>query len=209
MVSHDVWKWWPLGLSDDKDLGFRPRFLSTESLGPCSSHVMGDHDQILHCMSPTPNNISPWNVKNITMSEHALQEQNMRGAWIKKGNMTHRWITQVVTEIFLRHLDLHYVIMIFTNLNAYDKTNMIHLLQAVLLFLNNMETIKWNQIIALFKEISCRYLNIACLQVCQIPRNYDHGLCFTMIYWSAIASMFWRLHHQTWDDKTITSLPMK
>ena len=31
-----------------KNLGLRPRFLSTESLGPCFSHSMGDHDQILH-----------------------------------------------------------------------------------------------------------------------------------------------------------------
>ena len=33
--------------SYDKNLGLRPRFLSTESLGPCFSHGMGDHDQIL------------------------------------------------------------------------------------------------------------------------------------------------------------------
>ena len=38
---------WPSGLSNDKNLGLRPRFLSTESLGPCFSHGMGDHDQIL------------------------------------------------------------------------------------------------------------------------------------------------------------------
>ena len=48
MVSHAVWKTWPSGLSYDKNLGLRPRFLSTESLGPCFSHGMGDHDQILH-----------------------------------------------------------------------------------------------------------------------------------------------------------------
>ena len=30
-----------------KELGLRSRFLSTESLGPCFSHGMGDHDQIL------------------------------------------------------------------------------------------------------------------------------------------------------------------
>ena len=48
MVSHAVWKTWPSGLSYDKNLGLRPRFLSTESLGPCFSHDMGDHDQILH-----------------------------------------------------------------------------------------------------------------------------------------------------------------
>ena len=47
MVSHVVWKTWPSGLSNDKNLGLRPRFLSTESLGPCFSHGMGDHDQIL------------------------------------------------------------------------------------------------------------------------------------------------------------------
>ena len=48
MVSHAVWKTWPSGLSYDKNLGLQPRFLSTESLGPCFSHGMGDHDQILH-----------------------------------------------------------------------------------------------------------------------------------------------------------------
>ena len=47
MVSRAVWKTWPLGLSYDKNLGLRPRFLSTESLGPCFSHGTGDHDQIL------------------------------------------------------------------------------------------------------------------------------------------------------------------
>ena len=47
MVSHTVWKTWPSGLSSDKNLGLRPRFVSTESLGPCFSHGMGDHDQIL------------------------------------------------------------------------------------------------------------------------------------------------------------------
>ena len=47
MVSHAVWKTWPSGLSNDKNLGLRPRFLSTESPGPCFSHGMGDHDQIL------------------------------------------------------------------------------------------------------------------------------------------------------------------
>ena len=47
MVSHVVWKTWPSGLSYDKNLGLRPRFLSTESLGPCFSHGMEDHDQIL------------------------------------------------------------------------------------------------------------------------------------------------------------------
>ena len=47
MVSHAVWKTWPSGLSNDKNLGIRPRFLSTESLGPCFSHGTGDHDQIL------------------------------------------------------------------------------------------------------------------------------------------------------------------
>ena len=41
-------KHWPSGLSNDINLGLRPRFLSTESLGPCFSHSTGDHDQILH-----------------------------------------------------------------------------------------------------------------------------------------------------------------
>ena len=43
MVSHAVWKTWPSGLSYDKNLGLRPRFLSTESLGPCFSHSMGSN----------------------------------------------------------------------------------------------------------------------------------------------------------------------
>ena len=47
MVSHAVCETWPSGLSYDKNLGLRPRFLSTESLEPCFSHGMGDHDQIL------------------------------------------------------------------------------------------------------------------------------------------------------------------
>ena len=47
MVSHAVWKTWPSGLSNDKNLGLRPQFLSTESLGPCFSHGTVDHDQIL------------------------------------------------------------------------------------------------------------------------------------------------------------------
>ena len=34
----------PSGLSNDRNLGLRPRFLSTESLGPCFSHGMRDHD---------------------------------------------------------------------------------------------------------------------------------------------------------------------
>ena len=39
--------WLLMGFSNDKNLGLRPRFLSTESLGPCFSHGTGDHDQIL------------------------------------------------------------------------------------------------------------------------------------------------------------------
>ena len=39
--------WLPSAFSYDKNLGLRPRFLSTESLGPCFSHSTGDHDQIL------------------------------------------------------------------------------------------------------------------------------------------------------------------
>ena len=35
MVSHAVWKTWPSGLRNDKNLGLQPRFLSTGSLGPC------------------------------------------------------------------------------------------------------------------------------------------------------------------------------
>ena len=50
MFSHAVWKTWPSGLSNDKNLVLRPRFLSTESPGPCFSHSTGDHDQILHQM---------------------------------------------------------------------------------------------------------------------------------------------------------------
>ena len=51
MVSHAVWKAWPSGLSDDKNLGLRPRVFPTESLGLCFSHGLGDHDQILHYKS--------------------------------------------------------------------------------------------------------------------------------------------------------------
>ena len=60
MVSHAVWKTWPSGLSNDKNLGFRPRFLSTESLGPCFTHGMGDHDQILQHFhfSPAPSRLT-------------------------------------------------------------------------------------------------------------------------------------------------------
>ena len=48
MVSHAVWITWPSGLSDDKNLGLRPRFRrDTESFGPRFSHGMGDYDQIL------------------------------------------------------------------------------------------------------------------------------------------------------------------
>ena len=63
MVSHAVWKTWPSGLSNDKNLGLRPRFLSTESPGPCFSHGMGDHDQILHYS--TLGLILPWRVIQI------------------------------------------------------------------------------------------------------------------------------------------------
>ena len=49
---HDKDKSLPLGLSNDKNLGLQPRFLSTESLGQCFSHGMGDHDQILQYTSP-------------------------------------------------------------------------------------------------------------------------------------------------------------
>ena len=57
MISHAVWKTWPSGPSNDKNLGLRPRFLSTESLGPCFSDGMGDHDQILqHIVSIYPLN---------------------------------------------------------------------------------------------------------------------------------------------------------
>ena len=36
-----------ISLSNDKNLGLRPRFLSTESHGPWFSHGMGNYDQIL------------------------------------------------------------------------------------------------------------------------------------------------------------------
>ena len=36
-----------ISLSNDKNRGLRPRFLSTESPGPWFSHGMGNHDQIL------------------------------------------------------------------------------------------------------------------------------------------------------------------
>ena len=61
MVSHAVWKTWPSGLSYDKNLGLRPRFLSIESLGPWFSHGMGDHDQILqHKQLAVLQNTVPW-----------------------------------------------------------------------------------------------------------------------------------------------------
>ena len=64
MISHAVWKTWPSGLNNEKNLRLRPRLLSTESLGPCFSRGMGDHDQILQHSTKyikmyQPNKISP------------------------------------------------------------------------------------------------------------------------------------------------------
>ena len=47
MVSHAVWKTWPEGLSRQKPRPKAEVFVVTEARGPCFSHGMGDHDQIL------------------------------------------------------------------------------------------------------------------------------------------------------------------
>ena len=46
MVSYVMWKIWPLVLSNDENLGLRPRSLSTVSHGACFSQGISDHDQI-------------------------------------------------------------------------------------------------------------------------------------------------------------------
>ena len=70
MAPHAVWKTWPSGLSNDKNLGLRPRFLSTESLGPCFPHGMRDHDQILqHIISSSFAHLCQF-------SQDAQQQQN-------------------------------------------------------------------------------------------------------------------------------------
>ena len=45
---------WPSIPNDNKNPGFRTRFLPTESLGPRFSHGMGDHDLILQLPLPRP-----------------------------------------------------------------------------------------------------------------------------------------------------------
>ena len=47
MVSRAVWKTWPEGLSRQKPRPKAEVFVVTEARGPCFSHGMGDHDQIL------------------------------------------------------------------------------------------------------------------------------------------------------------------
>ena len=42
-----VWKTWPEGLSRQKQRPKAEVFVVTEAWGPCFSHGMGDHDQIL------------------------------------------------------------------------------------------------------------------------------------------------------------------
>ena len=64
MVSRTVWKTWPSGPSYDINLGLRPRFLSTESIGPCFSHDTGDHDQILQYMYPQTSDIRRTTIAN-------------------------------------------------------------------------------------------------------------------------------------------------
>ena len=80
MVSHAVWKTWPSGLSNDKNLGLWPRFLSTESLGPRFSHDMGEHDQILQQTMAAIARI-PY------VTSHSLQNGNCRNehyiSWYK------------------------------------------------------------------------------------------------------------------------------
>ena len=46
-LSHAVWKTWPEGLSRQKPRPKAEVFVVTEARGPCFSHGMGDHDQIL------------------------------------------------------------------------------------------------------------------------------------------------------------------
>ena len=87
MVSHAVWKTWPSGLSYDKNLGLRPRFLSTESLGPCFSHGTGDHDQILqhihidmfsHFMLDMFNSLNPIRETGCSNAIHIIFETDSR-----------------------------------------------------------------------------------------------------------------------------------
>ena len=47
MVSHAVWKTWPEGLCRQKPRPKAEVFVVTEARGPCFSHGIGDHDQIL------------------------------------------------------------------------------------------------------------------------------------------------------------------
>ena len=47
MVPHAVGKTWPEGLSRQKPKPKAEVFVVTEARGPCFSHDMGDHDQIL------------------------------------------------------------------------------------------------------------------------------------------------------------------
>ena len=47
MVSHALCKTWPEGLSRQKPRPKAEVFVATEARGPCFSHGMGDHDQIL------------------------------------------------------------------------------------------------------------------------------------------------------------------
>ena len=57
-----IWSWSPMPCEKHgprapvttKKFGFRSRFLSTESLRPCFSHGMGDHDQILQYILEEP-----------------------------------------------------------------------------------------------------------------------------------------------------------
>ena len=79
MVSRAVWKTWPSGLSNDKNLGLRPRFLSTESLGPCFSHSMGDHDQILHSKPESP--YQPACVRSVTSGLRSVRLCKASASW--------------------------------------------------------------------------------------------------------------------------------
>ena len=81
MVSHAVWKTWPSGLSYDKNLGLRPRFLSTESLGPCFSHGMGEHDQILQ-------HVATWALTNKLIDTSKWHDNSPLNTFENKSELT-------------------------------------------------------------------------------------------------------------------------
>ena len=126
MVSHAVWKTWPSGLSYDKNLGLRPRFLSTESLGPCFSHGTGDHDQILQYIyvhirqlpsylghrwfrcrlvaasSPVHHMIQCWLIDNCTLGNNFLWNSNTQYTNLHSRNQFENVVCKLAT-ILSRH----------------------------------------------------------------------------------------------------------